>query len=129
MMPLWIWVALGSALGGVGRYAVAKIWPAVPGGWPIATIAVNVLGSFAIGALSVLLALRGSSGEPASSAEAMRVFWMTGVLGGFTTYSAFALETVNLALGEAPWRAAVYVVATLALCLAAAGAGRALVAS
>ncbi len=128
-MPLWIWVALGSALGGVGRYAVAKIWPAVPGGWPIATIAVNVLGSFAIGALSVLLALRGSSGELASSAEAMRVFWMTGVLGGFTTYSAFALETVNLASGEAPWRAAVYVVATLVLCLAAAWAGRALVAS
>jgi CrcB protein len=129
MMPLWIWVALGSALGGVGRYAVAKIWPAVPGGWPIATIAVNVLGSFAIGALSILLALRGSSGEPASSAEAMRVFWMTGVLGGFTTYSAFALETVNLASGEEPWRAAVYVVATLVLCLAAAWAGRALVAS
>ncbi len=128
-MPLWIWVALGSALGGVGRYAVAKIWPAVPGGWPIATIAVNVLGSFAIGALSILLALRGSSGEPASSAEAMRVFWMTGVLGGFTTYSAFALETVNLASGEEPWRAAVYVVATLVLCLAAAWAGRALVAS
>jgi CrcB protein len=128
-MPLWIWVALGSALGGVGRYAVAKIWPAVPDGWPIATIAVNVLGSFAIGVLSVLLVMRGTTGEAASSAEAMRVFWMTGVLGGFTTYSAFALETVNLALGEAPWRAAVSVVATLALCLAAAGAGRALVAS
>jgi CrcB protein len=129
MMPLWIWVALGSALGGVGRYAVAKILPAMPGGWPIATIAVNVFGSFAIGALSVLLATRDSSGEAAVSAEAMRVFWMTGVLGGFTTYSAFALETVNLASGEAPWRAAVYILATLILCLAAAFAGRAFVAS
>ena len=128
-MPLWIWVALGSALGGVGRYAVAKIWPVVPGGWPIATIAVNVIGSFAIGALSVVFAMRGTTGEAATSAEAMRVFWMTGVLGGFTTYSAFALETVNLASGEPPWRAAVYVVATLVLCLAAAWAGRALVAS
>ena len=45
-MALWMWVALGSALGGVGRYAVAKIWPAVPGGWPIATIVVNVVGGF-----------------------------------------------------------------------------------
>jgi CrcB protein len=129
MMPLWVWVALGSALGGVGRYAVAKIGPAVPGGWPIATIAVNVVGSFAIGALSVWLSGRGTSAEMAASTEAMRVFWMTGVLGGFTTYSAFALETVNLASGEAPWRAAVYVVATLVLCVAAAWAGRALAAS
>ena len=129
MMPLWVWVALRSALGGVWRYAIAKIWPTVPGGWPVATIAANVLGSFAIGVLSVLLAIRGMAGEVASSAGAVRVFWMTGVLGGFTTYSAFAFETVNLASGKAPWPAAVYVVATLVLCLAAAWAGRALVAS
>jgi len=46
-MPLWIWVALGSALGGVARYAVANTWPSVPGGWPIATMSVNVIGSAA----------------------------------------------------------------------------------
>lgn len=126
-MALWIWVALGSALGGVSRYAVAKIWPSVPGGWPVATMSVNVIGSFAIGALSVWLTSRGATeGAPATS-DALRVFWMTGVLGGFTTFSAFALETVGLAAEGSPWRAAAYVVSTVLLCLAAAWAGRALV--
>ena len=51
---------------------------------------------------------------------------MTGVLGGFTTYSAFALETVNLASTGEALRAVLYVLATVALCLLAAFAGRAL---
>lgn len=127
-MALWIWVALGSALGGVGRYAVAKLWPSVPGGWPIATMSVNVIGSFVIGALSVWLTARAATDGGAATSEAMRVFWMTGVLGGFTTYSAFALETVGLAAEGSPWRAAAYVGSTVVLCVAAAWAGRALVA-
>lgn len=127
-MPLWIWVALGSAIGGVGRYAVAKILSSVPGGWPIATMSVNALGSLAIGALSVLLAARAATDGGDSSAEAMRVFWMTGVLGGFTTYSAFALETVGLAADGAPWRAVAYVISTVLLCVVAASVGRWLVA-
>ena len=56
----------------------------------------------------------------------MRLFWMTGVLGGFTTYSAFALETVTLASAGEALRAALYVIATVALCILAALAGRAL---
>lgn len=119
-MPLWLWVAFGSAVGGAGRYAIAKVWPSVPGGWPVATMAVNVAGSFAIGVLSVWLAAR---------APEQRLFWMTGVLGGFTTYSAFALETVTLAEGGALMRAAGYLALTVLLCLAAAAAGRALVTS
>ena len=126
-MSLWLWVALGSAVGGVVRYAVARLWPTVLGGWPLATMGVNVAGSLAIGALSVWLASRESASGV--GVETMRLFWVTGVLGGFTTYSAFALETVNLASGDAPWRAAVYILATLILCLAAAFAGRAFVAS
>ena len=122
-MPLWIWVALGSAAGGVARYAIARLWPTVPGGWPLATMAVNVVGSFAIGWLSALLASRAAAGD---ATETLRVFLMTGVLGGFTTYSAFALETVTLGSSGEVLRAAAYVVATVVLCLAAALAGRAL---
>ena len=119
-MNAWLAVALGSALGGVARYGIARLWPWVPGGWPMATMTVNMLGSFVIGFLSVALAAR------AGGAETARLFWMTGVLGGFTTYSAFALETVTLAgTGEA-MRAAAYVVATVLLCLVAAFVGRAL---
>ena len=54
------------------------------------TLTVNLLGSFAIGLLYMYVAARGASADNA------RLFWMTGVLGGFTTYSAFALETVLL---------------------------------
>lgn len=119
-MNPWLAVALGSALGGVGRYGLSRLWPWVPGGWPTATITVNLLGSFAIGLLSVGLSAR------AGGAETARLFWMTGVLGGFTTYSAFALETVTLAGAGEAMRAAAYVVVTVLACLVAAFAGRAL---
>ena len=120
---LWVWVALGSAAGGVARFAVARLWPWMPGAWPVATMVVNVVGSFLIGLLSVILTSRAA--HPAS-VEAARVFWMTGVLGGFTTYSAFALETVALG-SEGEWsRAVLYVMITVVVCLFAAVAGRAL---
>jgi CrcB protein len=119
-MSPWLAVALGSALGGVGRYGLSRLWPWVPGGWPTATITANLLGSFAIGLLSVVLSAR------AGGAETARLFWMTGVLGGFTTYSAFALETVTLAGAGEALRAAAYVAVTVLACLVAAFAGRAL---
>jgi CrcB protein len=117
-MNAWLAVALGSALGGVARHGVARLWPMVPGAWPVATMSVNIAGSFAIGLLAALTAR--------DSGETARLFWMTGVLGGFTTYSAFALETVTLASAGAAGRAALYVAATVALCLVAAVAGRTL---
>ena len=119
-MSPWLAVALGSALGGVGRYGLSRLWPWVPGDWPTATMTVNLLGSFAIGLLSVVLSAR------AGGAETARLFWMTGVLGGFTTYSAFALETVTLAGAGEAMRAAAYVVVTVLPCLVAAFAGRAI---
>jgi CrcB protein len=99
-LPGWLLVALGSALGGVARYGAMRLWPIVPGQWPTATMLVNLLGSFLIGVLSVLFALRSAAG-----AEPLRLFWMAGVLGGFTTYSAFALETVLLAAAALAGRA------------------------
>jgi CrcB protein len=114
----WLAVALGSALGGVARHGIARLWPMVPGAWPVATMSVNIVGSFAIGLLAAFMAR--------DSGETARLFWMTGVLGGFTTYSAFALETVTLASAGAAGRAALYVAATVALCLVAAVAGRTL---
>ncbi len=67
-----------------------RLWPSTPGGWPVPTLTVNVLGCFAIGLIYMYVAGRGASADNA------RLFWMTGVLGGFTTYSAFALETALL---------------------------------
>ncbi|HET9864933.1 MAG TPA: CrcB family protein [Steroidobacteraceae bacterium] len=107
----WLLVALGGAAGSVARYGAYRLWPATAGGWPVATLTVNVLGSFAIGLIYMYVAARGSSADNA------RLFWMTGVLGGFTTYSAFALESVLLGFS---WASLAYVATTVAGCLAAA---------
>jgi CrcB protein len=92
----------------------------VPGGWPASTMLVNLLGSLAIGVLSVVFAAR------AGVSEVGRVFWMVGVLGGFTTYSTFAIETVFLAEAAQLPRAIAYAVLTLVGCIGAAWVGRSL---
>ncbi len=116
----WWLVALGSAVGGVLRYALARFMPMGSGGWPSATLLANGLGCFAIGLLYAWIAARGANAENA------RLFWMTGVLGGFTTFSAFALETSVLGSAGSVGLALAYVVATVVGCIALAFAGRAL---
>jgi CrcB protein len=107
----WLLVAIGGATGSVARYGAYRLWPSAGGGWPVATLAVNVLGSFAIGLLYMYVAARGASPDNA------RLFWMTGVLGGFTTYSAFALESALLGFS---WTGLAYIAATVLGCLVAA---------
>lgn len=111
-------VALGSALGGLMRYGLARLWPNTVGEWPRATMAVNLLGCFAIGAAYVWFLHR-----PGVS-EHWRLFCMTGVLGGFTTWSAFALETQLLLGAGLQLRAILYAAATVIGCLLAAWLGR-----
>ena len=110
----WMLVALGGALGSVTRYGAYRLWPTSPGTWPVPTFTVNLLGSFAIGLLYMYVAARGASADNA------RLFWMTGVLGGFTTYSAFALESALLGF---TMTGALYIAATVTGCLLAAVAG------
>src|SRR6187397_2738401 len=107
----WLLVGIGGALGSLTRYGAYRLWPSSPGGFPVPTLAVNLLGSFAIGLLYMYVAARGGSADNA------RLFWMTGVLGGFTTYSAFALESALLGFSAT---GIAYVAVTLAGCLAAA---------
>ena len=110
----WLLVAIGGAAGSVARYGVYRLWPVAGGGWPVATMTVNLIGSFAIGLMYACfvayIAARGASADNA------RVFWMTGVLGGFTTYSAFALETALLGFS---WTGVLYVAGTVVGCLVA----------
>lgn len=99
-------VAAGGAAGSVLRHLVALALPAAAGGFPWATLAVNLAGSAAIGAAAALCV----QGD-------LRLLLVTGLLGGFTTFSAFSLEAVTL-LGRHPALAALYVLASLVLGLA-----------
>ena len=84
-------IAVGGALGAVARYAVmvgAGHWASFSS--PYGTMAVNILGSFLLGALMEIMALFWNPSEE------MRVFLLVGVLGGFTTFSSFSLDTVLL---------------------------------
>lgn len=101
---VWLTVMAGGALGSVLRYAVAlALNPSAGTGLPWGTLGVNVIGCLAIGLLSAILA--GSSGMN----EAVRVGLVVGLLGGFTTFSSFGLETVQLLQAGQLWVALVYV--------------------
>jgi CrcB protein len=90
-MMSYLIVAIGSALGGALRYGVAVTAARLLGtDWPYGTFAVNLAGSFAMGLIAGYLALRGNI------SQAWLVFLTTGVLGGFTTFSAFSLDAVVL---------------------------------
>ena len=117
-------VALGGALGSVLRWAVGGwVHAALPTStFPWGTFSVNALGSFAIGALLGLALERALVSPP------MRLLLVTGVLGGFTTFSAFSFETLQL-LRDGQWPAAVgYSLGSVALGLFAAFGGWALAA-
>jgi CrcB protein len=120
--PTWHWyllVALGSGLGGAGRLFVSTLAGRYAGyGFPWGTITVNVLGCAAVGALGALFA---SSG-PLHLRHDLRMVLIVGILGGFTTFSAFSLETLQLVQRGATGVAAGYVSASVILCLLAAAA-------
>lgn len=116
-MPLWLAVALGGGLGSLARYGVGvwarALWP----GFPVATLVVNAAGGLAMGLLASYAAAR-----PEWS-PAWRLGLMTGVLGGFTTFSAFSLETLVLWRDGAPGLAFANIGLNLALSLGACGLG------
>ena len=88
---LYAYVVFGSVLGGVARYAASLLILPVSG-FPLATLFVNIVGSFIIGFYG---ALSGPDGRLFASVR-QRQFVMTGFCGGFTTFSSFSLETVRL---------------------------------
>ncbi|MFD1703310.1 fluoride efflux transporter CrcB [Methylopila henanensis] len=115
-------VFLGAGLGGALRHGVnlaALRWTGA--GFPVGTLAINVLGSFAIGAVAALFALR------SELPQEWRLFLTTGVLGGFTTFSAFSLETAALYERGEAGAALAYVIASVVLSLAGVAAGLAVV--
>lgn len=109
----YILVACGGALGSVGRYWLANVIESrVGGNFPWGTLVVNVSGSFAIGFLAAFVGSAGLLGAPG-----FRLFFMVGVCGGYTTFSSFSLQTLNL-LRDGEWlNAGGNIVLSVMLCL------------
>jgi CrcB protein len=105
-------VAAGGAVGSCLRYAVGLALPHPTDGWPWPTFTVNVVGAFLLGWLLEALARRGPESR---RLRAVRLFAGTGVLGGFTTYSALGLELTRLAQDGVWGTAVTYAAATLVL--------------
>ena len=110
-------VGLGGLIGSIGRYLAGKgIDEKVGSLFPFGTLTVNVIGSLMLGLLYGLALKR------ADLAEHWRLFIGTGICGGFTTFSAFALENFVL-LHQKPATAILYIISTLIVGLLAVGAG------
>ncbi len=109
MYPTVLYVALGGAIGAALRYLAGLVAVRLlgHGEFPLAIITVNVIGSFLMGAFVVAAAHKGLTH--------LSPFVMTGVLGGFTTFSAFSLETANLIERGAMGQAALYIVLSVGL--------------
>ena len=115
-------VAIGGALGSSARYLTGQAALRLFGpGFPWGTLAVNVVGSLAIGVFAELITRR-FDGSPE-----LRMFVVTGILGGFTTFSAFSLEVTAMMERGDHMTAAAYVLLSLVLSVAAVFAGLALV--
>lgn len=121
-MPVVLWVAAGGAIGAAARYGV-NVWSGRLFGdaFPWHTLSVNVLGCFIMGLLVGAMALRLNVGNE------MRAFLTTGILGGFTTFSAFSLDFALLVERKALTAAGFYAAGSVLLSLAAIFAGLALV--
>jgi fluoride exporter len=120
IMAIYVWIAIGSAIGGVARFwcsgTVARL---IGETFPFGTLIVNIVGSFIIGFFATLT---GPDGRIFASSTA-RQFVMTGICGGYTTFSSFSLQTLNL-INDGEWlNAGANITASVVLCLFAVWAG------
>lgn len=115
-MALSLWIVAGSALGGLARYWMSVAVAMLAGvGFPWGTLLINVLGSLVIG-------LVGASTNAQDHAN-LRAFLMVGVCGGFTTFSSFSLQTLELLQGGRVASALAYIGLSAVVCLLAVWAG------
>ncbi len=115
----YLYVTLGSALGGLLRYVLTRLTVPFSAGFPVGTVLINVLGSFVIGYFGTLT-LQGSRFQ---ASENLRLFVMVGICGGFTTFSSFSLQSFDLIRSDQWLRALANIVLSVVLCLAAVAAG------
>ena len=120
----YLWVTVGSALGGFLRFAIGKLTLSfdISIGFPIGTVLINVIGSFIIGYFGTLTLHSGKY----SASDNLRLFVMVGICGGYTTFSSFSLQTLNLMNDGEYVSAGGNIVLSVVLCLLAVWAGHVL---
>ena len=119
-MKLYLLVMAGGAVGAAFRFQLSRMLPVSAGGWPWPTFAANVAGGLAMGVLAAWASRQGDAGEP------MRLLLGVGLLGGFTTFSAFSLEMAMMVERGHMLLAVSYALASVLLALVAVFAGLAL---
>ncbi len=125
-MASYVWIAIGSALGGMARYGCSGVVARLVGEtFPWGTMTVNIVGSFIIGFFATLT---GPDGRVFAD-TLTRQFVLIGFLGGYTTFSSFSLQTLNLVQDGEWWLAGANVALSVVACLAAVWLGYVLAAS
>ena len=112
-------VLLGGALGSLARYLISVAAMPISQSLPWGTIIINIVGSFIIGLFGTMTLAHGRF--PAS--DNLRLFVMIGLCGGFTTFSSFSLQTLDLLRNGAVVRAAINIAASVVLCVLAVALG------
>jgi CrcB protein len=129
-VPAWLWVIVGSGLGGLARYWLATLMTALTGpDFPWGTLLINVIGGFVIGLFAAVLGGGGLFGH-ALGVEGrlgalvdLRAFVMVGLCGGFTTFSAFSLQSLELMQAGRYGPALGYMAGSVLACLVAVWTG------
>ncbi|MER6984495.1 fluoride efflux transporter CrcB [Streptomyces carpinensis] len=111
--PIVAVVAIGGTIGATARYGASLVWPVAAGGFPWTTLWVNAAGCAVIGVFTVLIT------DVWAAHRLVRPFFATGILGGFTTFSTYAVDIQKLVQGGHPRTGLAYLAATLCAALAA----------
>ena len=105
----FLFVALGGALGAIGRYAISLI--PVKTGFPILTLITNIIGAILIGFIV------GVVSNKSNVSDNTVLFWKTGVCGGFTTFSTFSLEALSLFEKKSYLFGSIYILLSVSFCV------------
>jgi CrcB protein len=120
-LPGYLIVFLGGGIGASLRHVINRLHSVIGSDFPYNTLVINILGCFIMGAFTSWFAFRGEA-----SSQHLRLFLTTGILGGFTTFSAFSLDAALLWERGAATQAALYVMGSVVLSLVAVFAGLAI---